>query len=146
MYQRLWGWRSNLANLNKLSTNVMSTISKSMLYRRFIGRFTVVSKKSLVNTLNLLRKLCIHLVPYQFGRQTDPPSENTFAPPSVIAYVPLLACSECEPSLTKTLTSWVSSACAFVDTPTSAGVSQRSGHLLIYAQYNHFRSFIAQLK
>ena len=53
-----------LLNAKNLPTNVVSAVFKTKLRPRFIGPFTVVSKKGLACTLNLPRKLRTHPVFY----------------------------------------------------------------------------------
>ncbi|CAI5739853.1 unnamed protein product [Peronospora farinosa] len=67
-----------LLNAKNLPTNVVSAVFKTKLRPRFIGHFTVVSKKGLAYTLNLPRKLRTHpvlyvgmLKPYRYPSQVN---------------------------------------------------------------------------
>ena len=53
-----------LLNAKNLPTNLVSAVLKTKVRPRFIGPFTVVTKKGLAYTLNLPRKLRTHPVFY----------------------------------------------------------------------------------
>ena len=57
-----------LLNAKNLPTNVVSAVFKMKLHPRFIGPFTIVSKKAIAYTFNLLHKLRTHPVYYFYIR------------------------------------------------------------------------------